>query len=148
MKFILWRHAEAEVGTGDDLARQLTIKGRQQAQVAAEKIQAILPKNALIHTSQAIRSQQTAAYLTREPLVQAELNPDVVARDLPTILQRHQDDDCVVWVGHQPWIGDLAAYLLTGQWTNVWIKKGAFWQFDLRWQGENYMVKLRSVVSG
>lgn len=144
MKLILWRHAEAEIGTGDDLARTLTPKGHQQAQTATEKINKILPKQAIICVSQASRSQQTAAYLQRPTHTLPELNPDVSAANLLPIIQSYQSDDCVVWVGHQPWIGDLGAYLLTGAWASVWVKKGAFWELD----STPDVWKLRRVVSG
>ena len=62
MQFILWRHAEAEIGTGNDLVRALTAKGHQQAKRTAHRINKMLPKSAKICVSEATRSQQTAAY--------------------------------------------------------------------------------------
>ena len=46
MQFILWRHAEAEIGTGNDLVRALTAKGHQQAKRTAHRINKLLPKSA------------------------------------------------------------------------------------------------------
>lgn len=147
MQFILWRHAEAEIGTGNDLVRTLTAKGHQQAKRTAHRINKMLPKSAKICVSEAARSQQTAAYLQRETVLLPELNPDALAVDLLPILQAYQNDECVVWVGHQFWIGQLAVYLLTGQWTDIWFKKSAFWQFDLRFNQFNHQAKLQKVFS-
>ncbi len=150
MKLILWRHAEAEIGSGNDLIRELTPKGHRQAQAAADQIKPLLPKHALICVSQAARSVQTAAYLQRHTLCQPELNPEARAVDLLPLLQPYADDAVVVWVGHQPWIGDLGGFLLTGAWSErgIWVKKGAFWQLDLARDGDGWLAKLRQVVSG
>lgn len=150
MHLILWRHAEAEIGTGNDLIRQLTPKGHRQAQIASEHIKRLLPKHACVCVSQATRSQQTAHYLQRETIVLPELNPEIYAPTLPPLLQHYGDDEWIVWVGHQDWIGDLGGFLLTGVWAEqgVWIKKGAFWHLEIIRIDGAMRVKLRDVVSG
>ena len=51
MNLILWRHAEAEDIAASDLARQLTTRGRKQAQTVAKWLRARLPDDALILAS-------------------------------------------------------------------------------------------------
>ena len=115
MNLILWRHAEAEEGS-DDLSRRLTEKGHAQAQATAQWLQTYLPENTQVWVSQAARSQQTAAALGRPYTVVPALNPINQVKELPVLLQATRPDDCLVWVGHQPWIGQLCSYLLNEEW--------------------------------
>ena len=59
MDLILWRHAEAEVGS-DDLARRLTVRGAKQARQMAAWLKPRPPKHTRIPVSPAVRPQQTA----------------------------------------------------------------------------------------
>ena len=63
MQIIVWRHAEA-AATSPNLKRVLTKKGRHQAVEMAEKLRKMLPENYQLWVSQAIRSQQTGAFLS------------------------------------------------------------------------------------
>lgn len=133
MDLILWRHAEAEEGL-DDLARQLTDKGHQQAKLSARWLKKNLPADAQLWVSEAVRSQQTAAYLSKNSTIVPLLNPSISARRLPDLLRNQNAAGTLVWVGHQPWIGQLCAWLLNGHWQNesYWsVKKSGFWWFDL-----------------
>ena len=62
MELILWRHAEAEDGIPDS-ARELTDKGRKQADLVAAWLKPRLPKNTRIIVSPTQRTQQTASAL-------------------------------------------------------------------------------------
>lgn len=149
MDLILWRHAEAEEGS-NDLARKLTPKGRKQAKKSAAWLQARLPENARVWVSQAARSQQTADRLHRDYQVMAALNPDADARTLSRLLAGLPEDACVVWVGHQPWLGQLCAFLLNRDWhgQTLWsVKKGAFWWFQLRQENGVLCAKLKQVMA-
>lgn len=75
MDLILWRHAEAEEGS-DDLARALTRRGQQQASQMAAWLRDRLPRDFILLASEAKRSQQTAALLSKRYTVLPELNPD------------------------------------------------------------------------
>ena len=138
MDLILWRHAEAEPENGGgDLARELTAKGRRQAQKSAAALAAKLPAGYLLWASQAERSRQTAAALREPDSILPALNPDADPRLLPRLLQQAeaQGVPALVIVGHQPWIGSLCAFLLNQNWlgNSYWsVKKSAFWWFECR----------------
>ena len=132
MQLILWRHAQAEEGDSD-LARPLTAKGHKQARKMARFLQGKLSGSYHVWTSEAERSRQTAAYLQHPAKVQAALNPDAAAQQVAEWLCAIASDETVVIVGHQPWLGDLCAWLLTQTWQNnvYWsVKKGAVWWFE------------------
>lgn len=135
MNLILWRHAEAEAGT-DDLARVLTEKGRKQAKRAARWLDAHLHDAPQIWVSEAVRSRQTAEALRRPCRVVAEINPDAQAERLLPLLDRLPESgyETVIWVGHEPWIGRLCAFLLQGSFVaeqHFPVKKSALWWFKL-----------------
>ncbi len=64
MNLILWRHAEAEDYATSDLARQLTVRGRKDAQAMAKWLRGRLETNAVILASPAARTVQTVEALT------------------------------------------------------------------------------------
>lgn len=133
MQIILWRHAEAEEGV-NDLNRCLTLKGRKQAEKMARELQKRLPEEYQVWVSEAVRSQQTGAYL-KSPIVKqfSQLNPSANACEVLQLLLPLKEKETVVIVGHQPWIGELCAFLLNQNWHNsaYWsVKKGAFWWFQ------------------
>ncbi|MEK6298982.1 MAG: histidine phosphatase family protein, partial [Paraburkholderia tropica] len=76
MNLILWRHAEAEDFASSDLARQLTTRGRKQAQNVARWLRSRLPDDAVILASPAARTIQTAEALTDQYRVVREIAPD------------------------------------------------------------------------
>lgn len=134
MNLILWRHAEAEDGT-PDLERELTEKGRQQAEASAEWLRAYLHGRVEVWASQARRSQQTAEALGRPYAVKAELNPINHVEQLPALIAAHEASDYLVLVGHQPWLGQLCSYLLNGGWLagHYWtVKKSGIWWFGVK----------------
>jgi phosphohistidine phosphatase len=53
----------------------------------------------------------------------------------------------VVMVGHQPDLGQAAAFLIAGSQARVSIKKGGLWWLSDRVRGEEAQVVVRSVVS-
>ncbi|OXH90133.1 histidine phosphatase family protein, partial [Burkholderia multivorans] len=53
MNLILWRHAEAEDYAANDLARQLTARGRKDAQTMARWLRGRLETNSVILASPA-----------------------------------------------------------------------------------------------
>ena len=80
MNLILWRHAEAEDIAPTDLARQLTTRGRKQAQNVAKWLRARLDDDAVILASPAIRTIQTVESLTDQYRVVRELAPGAQRR--------------------------------------------------------------------
>lgn len=152
LNLILWRHADAEDAKveGRDLPRKLTRKGHKQAKRAAAYLRPKLPANARIIVSQAARSQQTADYLEADYQVLAAINPDVDVHTLPRLINSFQDDSYVVLVGHQPWIGQLCAFLLNQNWTHqsLWsVRKGAFWWFQVRSDNHVLHAKLKLALA-
>ncbi|WP_028228839.1 phosphohistidine phosphatase SixA [Paraburkholderia ferrariae] len=128
MNLILWRHAEAEDMAASDLARQLTPRGRKQAQSVAKWLRARLPDDALILASPATRTIQTVEALTDQYRVVRELAPNASVSDvLNTAGWPEGVASTVVIVGHQPTLGEVAASLLSsGQDPRSWaLKKGA-----------------------
>jgi phosphohistidine phosphatase len=128
MHLILWRHAEAEEIAASDLARQLTTRGRKQAQSVAKWLRARLPDDALILASPAARTIQTAEALTDQYRVVRELAPNASVDDVLNAAGWPEGiASTVLIVGHQPTLGEVAARLLTsGQDSRSWaLKKGA-----------------------
>ena len=149
MDLILWRHAEAlemrEVE--DDLQRSLTSKGERQAQRMAGWLNRQLPSSARVLASPARRTQQTAAALERKVKTMAELAPDGTVEGLLHAVRWPESREPVLVVGHQPTLGLVAAYLLSGQpqaWT---VRKGALWWLRAREREGVLQVVLHAVVS-
>lgn len=149
MDLILWRHAEAlemrEVE--DDLARALTPKGERQAQRMADWLNQRLAHSTRILVSPALRCQQTAKALGRKFKTLPELAPDGNGEALLKAARWPDASEPVLIVGHQPTLGLVASYLLTGQplaWT---IKKGAAWWIRGRNREDREQVILQAVQS-
>ena len=149
MDLILWRHAEAlemrEVE--DDLDRALTAKGERQAQRMAIWLNRQLPASARVLASPARRAQQTAAALERKVKTVPALAPDGTVEGLLHAVRWPDAREPVLVVGHQPTLGLVAAYLLTGQ-AQAWpVRKGALWWLRAREREGVLQVVLHAVVS-
>lgn len=149
MDLILWRHAEAfemrEVE--DDLARALTPKGERQAQRMADWLNQRLAHSTRILVSPALRCQQTAKALGRKVKTLPELGPDGNGEALLKAARWPDASEPVLIVGHQPTLGLVASYLLTGQPSAWTIKKGAAWWIRGRNREDREQVILQAVQS-
>ncbi|MGD1825772.1 Phosphohistidine phosphatase SixA [Chromobacterium violaceum] len=146
MDLILWRHAEAEDGA-DDLARALTRRGQQQASRMASWLRDRLPDDYLLLASEARRSQQTAAYLAKSYEVMPELNPGSSVDEVLQAVGWPVSGRPVVLVGHQPYIGWLAARLLSEQ-QQLWsVKKGSVWWLNRRERHGYEQVRLKLMLT-
>lgn len=133
---IVWRHAEAHPalaqGEGQDLARMLTPKGKQQAKRMARWLSERLPKDVLLLSSPAMRAFQTAQALKGEVQVLESLKPSA---DLQEVLMAlgtlNVSAPNVLLVGHQPWLWQLVAHLTGFTAEEISIKKGAVWWLRL-----------------
>lgn len=135
---MLWRHADAlAIGDNipDDISRPLSKKGRQQAKTMAAWLKRYLPKDTIIISSNAVRSKQTAQALTNDFQISDELGPSATLLDvLETInsfwSSNHTETNLLI-IGHQPWLGQLADYLLNTMPAaeGLQIKKAALWWF-------------------
>lgn len=146
MELILWRHAEAEDGL-NDLARQLTPKGRKQASKMAAWLNLRLPDECRILSSPATRAQQTVQALNRKIETLPALAPGASVRALlKSANWPGKDDDWVLIAGHQPDLGDVAASLLGAE-GSLSLKKGAVWWFSSRNRSLGNEVVLRAVIA-
>ncbi len=146
MDLILWRHAEAEDGS-DDLARELTAKGRKQAARVAEWLQQRLPDSYALIASPAARAQQTAQALGRRIKTERSLAPGASVNSLLKAANWPEHGGTVILVGHQPDLGSAAAHLVGGSRASWTIKKGGLWWLSNRQRDEESQVVVRAVVS-
>jgi phosphohistidine phosphatase len=146
MDLILWRHAEAEDGT-PDAGRKLTDKGQKQAKQMADWLKARLPQNTRILVSPATRTQQTAAALGMEFETVKEVGLSANAVSLLAKAGWPDAHGAVLIVGHQPTLGQVAAFLLSGEERDWSIKKGAVWWISNRVRQEEMQTVLRCVLA-
>jgi len=136
MQVLIIRHAPAEdrdkfEGQNDEL-RPLSRKGKNKMRENVAGLQILMPKIERIADSPLVRAQQTAGLLAsaydnaiRETV--AALAPDGSVSGVLAYLQQHADTmSPIALVGHEPNLGELATWLLSGQ-TGNWmpLKKGA-----------------------
>lgn len=145
MDLILWRHAEAEDGL-PDAGRKLTDKGLKQAKQMADWLKARLPQNTRILVSPAMRAQQTAVALGMEfeTVKEVGLSSNTVA--LLTKAGWPDAHGAVLIVGHQPTLGQIAAFLLSGEEQDWSIKKGAVWWISNRVRQTEMQTVLRCAL--
>ena len=158
MDLILGRHAEAEeLSAGvDDPARGLTPKGERHARRVAEWLNQVLPHSTKILVSPALRARQTAEALERKFKISEALAPEGTVDGLLAAVRWPDAREPVLVVGHQPTLGLVAAYLMTGPrlthaateallpWS---IRKGGVWWLRHRPRedrGEVVLVAVRS----
>src|ERR1044071_2893157 len=129
MDLILWRHAEAEEGE-PDLARELTPKGEKQAQRIAQWLLQRLPAKFILLSSPAVRAQQTAEALGVPVKTVKDIAPGAPVSAIIKAAGWPDQKGTVVLVGHQPDLGHAVAFLVSGEQTEVSIKKGGLWWID------------------
>jgi phosphohistidine phosphatase len=122
-----------------DGERPLTPEGRKRMRENARGIHALVPKLELLATSPFTRAAQTAELLVEE-------YGDLTVVDLPALAQGGEPDEIRVWlaqraegsvglVGHEPHVGMLIAWFVTGATgLPIPLKKGGAAQ--LRFAGE------------
>lgn len=132
---MLVRHADA----GDanefartrqpDSARPLSEKGREQMLSGVDGLLKLVPKSRLVVTSPYKRAMQTAEIVRDaygcELQTTGALEPDAQPADFEAWMQENGDTDVVIAVGHEPNLGTLATWLMTGNGSSrVDFKKG------------------------
>ena len=147
MQLILWRHAEAEDGGGKpDIERDLTKRGRKQAERMAEWLRPRLTEEWRILVSPANRTLQTVAPLG----VAYEECEDVGLAATPDsvlhVAEWPRARRPVLVVGHQPTLGQVAARLVGGTNGEVSIRKGAIWWFMSRERDGEMQTLLHAVT--
>lgn len=116
MELLLLRHAEALDYAPSDRERPLSPKGHQQAALVAKFLTGYRVRPTLLLSSSAVRTMETAG------AVAVELGLSITPCDwaLPGMTQEaaaeklahFAEAPCILLVGHQPDLGDLAASLL------------------------------------
>ena len=146
MELILWRHADAEdPGPAGDFARNLTKKGRKQAQRMADWLRPRLDGDWRILCSPAARALQTVEPLGREFDVRDALGPSSYAAAVIRDVGWPAGENTVV-VGHNPTLAEVAAQLLAGSQGEVAFRKGAVWWFATRMRENRTETVLKAVV--
>jgi phosphohistidine phosphatase len=146
MHLLLWRHAEAEDESGNgDLARKLTSRGKKQAERVAAWLTAVLPNEAEVLVSPAVRARQTARALGREMVTLNELAPGATAKAILKAANWPEGPEWVLVVGHQPSLGLVAAELL-GASECFSLRKGGLMWFEARKRNSEIQVVLRAVI--
>jgi phosphohistidine phosphatase len=145
MDLILWRHCEAEPGE-PDLGRRLTSKGVKQAERMSAWLDAHLPDTCRILVSPADRAQQTAVALNRKFKTVPELAPGATVAAALAIANWPESREPVLLVGHQPTLGMVASFLLSGEESYWSVRKGAVWWLSDRVKDGGSAVVLKVVI--
>jgi phosphohistidine phosphatase len=129
MDLILWRHAEAEPGTADlpDEARRLTPKGIKQAIKMARWLDSNLTESCRILVSPTLRTRETMAALDRKFKIVHELAPDASVEQVLAAANWPNSREQVLIVGHQPYLGQVAARLIAPMQDECAVRKGNVW---------------------
>jgi phosphohistidine phosphatase len=124
----LWmlRHGEAVPhGSKPDPERELTPRGRRQADVAGAALAAIGEQFGACYTSPKVRARETAelacAHLGIEPMLESSLAEGFSRVDALALLDAHDGDAKVLVVGHEPSFSQVV-YDFTG--ARVDFKRG------------------------
>ena len=135
MDLLLWRHAQAEdpAPGQTDAERKLTGHGQTQAQKMAKWILHHGPSKLEIRVSPAQRTLQTGQALNQAFLPEARLTTEGSLESHVDVIRELLHKPALLLVGHQPTLGQLAAFLMTGEPSRYWdIPKGGLWWFTLR----------------
>jgi len=135
VKLLVIRHGPAgdreewERTGKDDGLRPLTPKGKKEVRKAAAGLVRLVPSLDFIATSPWIRAAQTAEIVNREYGVDLEeleeLTSDHRPEELRSWLEQQRKREVVAVVGHEPHLGFLVGYLLSGRSVSlVNLKKG------------------------
>jgi phosphohistidine phosphatase len=124
MELILWRHCDAKAGVPDEL-RPLSARGRAAAVQMAAWLAARLPATVRIIVSPAIRTQQTAAALARPFETDAGLAPGASVDAVLRAARWPDASQTTLIIGHEPTLGDVAAWLLGDESGHRPLRKGA-----------------------
>jgi len=144
MDLLLWRHADAQDGS-PDFARELTGKGHRQAAEMAKWLKRHLPGDNEVLVSPATRAQQTAQALGHDFKTVEQIGPGASYQAVLAAAGWPERRGAVLIVGHQPTLGQTAAWLLSGEVAEWGIKKGAVWWLSSRGGGRETV--LRAAIS-
>ena len=121
MRVLIIRHAIAEErADGGDEARALTDEGRRKMRAAADGLRRVVKHIDVLASSPLVRAVQTAEVVARayegKKIVRAEvLKPGKTLKGVLGWVQGQPGDATVALVGHEPQLGMLASWLLSGE---------------------------------
>jgi phosphohistidine phosphatase len=136
MQLVVIRHAIAQereefAPTGrDDSLRPLTDKGSAKMKKAAAGLRELVPEISVLAASPFTRAQQTARIVAAEyedirVITTSTLEPDSELEAFAEWLRTRRGDTIAV-VGHEPHLGSLVTWLMTGlEESRVPLRKGA-----------------------
>ena len=136
MQLVVIRHAiamerEEFAPTGrDDALRPLTARGEAKMKKAAAGLRALVPSIGVLAASPFTRAQQTARIVAAEygrlrVVTSSSLEPDSAMEEFLAWLRTRRGDTVAV-VGHEPHLGTLVTWLMTGsEESRVPLRKGA-----------------------
>ena len=137
MELLVIRHGVAEDQEEfarkekDDSLRPLTEEGKSKMERGARALRGVVPSLDLVATSPYVRAEQTArivaaAYDDADIVHVDALTPDGKPDDFLAWLREHGSAGHVAAVGHEPHLGALVTWLLTGQWREgrIALRKG------------------------
>ncbi len=133
MQLVLIRHARAEERAliKRDRTRALTADGRRRMRKAARGLHTLVPGLSQIATSPLTRARQTAAIVASacddiEVTLLPALAPRAPPRAVLAWLRAQSENATLALVGHEPDLGRLAGWLLSGRADGfVQFKQGA-----------------------
>jgi len=141
MKLILMRHGRAEErlafaqnGNNDDALRPLTDEGRRRLRRSLSGLEVVAPSIDLVVTSPLLRARQTAEIVVEHfPSPLQQLDALAQGGDFNAITRwlGRQKAEVILLVGHEPDLGALASWFLTGSMESfIPLKKGAIIQLS------------------
>jgi phosphohistidine phosphatase len=137
MQLLVIRHGIAEDrehwahGGHPDAERPLTDEGRRRMRRAAQGLRQVVPRLDVLASSPLVRARQSAELLSKvydDQAVEelAQLSPEYAVDDLLPWLRHRGPGDVAAVIGHEPHLGFLIGWLLTGRHESfVELKKGA-----------------------
>ncbi len=132
MKLYFLRHAEAEGGTFNDFDRRLTERGKRRTATAAQVMLRLGSKPTAIYSSPRLRAKETAEIvadvLGRDVTITDRLDFSFELEDVETLVNTHNEDDEVMFVGHNPSFAEVVGDLSGG---DVVMKKGGLARVDV-----------------
>ena len=147
MDLILWRHCEAEAGE-PDLGRRLTSKGVEAGGANGRVARArTCPTPAASSCRPPTARSRRRTALPRKFRTVPSSRP---ARRSAAVLAAANWPDSrepVLIVGHQPTLGMVASFLLSGEEAYWSVRKGAVWWLSNRVRDSGTAVVLKTVVS-
>lgn len=132
MRLYFFRHAEAEQNALNDFERRLTARGRERTETAAQVMLALGVRPRVIYSSPRIRALQTAEIIGEAFEMPVEIDEGLDFAfdldDVERLIDDLDDDDQVMFVGHEPSMSEVLDELTGGF---IVMKKGGLARVDL-----------------